>query len=207
MPNNCASTKTVMMFSKPGIISRWDDDYCEYKLVAPVNLIRSERNDGDKMFLPVEYGAAVNIISHITITRFMARQRMEETFSRWITNICLLHCGFTLKKDLFYVKSPGYIYLKPGKENPFQQLADSLIILNSYLESNNCPPLKFESPRIYMAGHFPESINENALINYENKNFLDSFTIEKLQLLRSDAMMNFNIVNNFTLLLPLPVHE
>ena len=66
-----------------------------------------------------------------------------------------------------------------------QQLAKELKVVNTYVRSCACPPMKIISnPHVSIAGRLPEEVYFRALIQYSHKSFHESFIVNELLLLR-----------------------
>lgn len=115
---------------------------------------------------------AIKAKPHITVANFLARESMEETLIRWIQRICNLRERFTVTLNNYSGFPPHTIYLRIQNEQPFQQLAKELNVINTYVSSCSCPPMKFISkPHLSIARRLPEEIYFKALTQYAHKSF------------------------------------
>lgn len=144
---------------------------------------------------------AIKIKPQITIAQFMAREMMEETLIRWIQKICLLQKSFSVTIANFGSIPEHTVYLKIENVQPFRQLTNQLHILDSFFESNNCPPAYMEPiPRFTIAPNLPLYIYNKAVSDYANRSFHESFLVCKLMLYKLDDEAGCNrLVNTFTL--------
>ena len=124
---------------------------------------------------------------HITVANFQAKESMEETLIRWIQRICNLTGRFTVTLNNYSGFPPHTIYLRVQNEKPFQQLAKELKVVNTYVSSCSCPPMKLLSkPHLSIAGSLPEEVYFKALSQYAHKSFHESFIVNELLLLRRE---------------------
>ena len=135
------------------------------------------------------YKQAVAIKTHpqITVASFLAKESMEETLIRWIQRICNLRERFSVTLNNYSGFPPHTIYLRVQNEKPFQQLAKELNVVNTYVSSCSCPPMKLISkPHLSIAGKLSEEVYSKALIQYAHKSFHESFIVNELLLLRRE---------------------
>jgi len=187
-----------------------DCDLWEYLLVAhPCSEVNEKILLEKKLFeTRFEQKHDARFRPHITIANFLAKEAMEETFIRWIQNICNLQKSFTVTLNNYSAFPPSGLYLKVLDVEPFKKLANALKILDSFMETNNCPPLKLVSkPHITFAAGLCQFAFDNAIKEYSRKIFHESFKVEKLILLKRDAYMKCYLVNTFILPLPLTLFE
>lgn len=201
----------IAMESLNGALSLQPDvDLWEYLLVAhpneetntkilteKINFENRYELENDKSFHP-----------HITIANFLAKEQMEETFIRWIQNICNLHKSFTVTLNNYSGFPSSGLYLRVQTEEPFRKLANALKILDGFMQSNNCPPVKLVSkPHITFVAGLSQYIFDNAVKEYSRKNFNESFKVEKLVLLKRDVYRKCQLVNTFILPPPLTLFD
>lgn len=122
---------------------------------------------------------------HIRIAGFLAKEAMEETVVRWIRNICQMHESFTVTLNNYSGFPSHTIYLRVQDPAPFVQLATRLKIIDSFVQSNDCPPVQLTAkPYLSIAGGLPESVYSEAIRLYAQKTFHASFTLERLVLVK-----------------------
>jgi 2'-5' RNA ligase len=110
---------------------------------------------------------------------------MEETLTRWIQRICTQQQSFTVTLNNYSGFPPHTIYLRVQNEQPFQKLANDLKVLNAYVNSCACPPVRIiTKPHVSIAGELPEDIYFKALTQYAHKSFHESFMVTELLLLK-----------------------
>lgn len=185
-------------------------ELCEYLLVAsPVKEVLDKMVDEKKFFFE-NYGheLAIQTKPHITIANFWGKEEMEETLARWIQNVCNLQNSFTVTLNNYSGFPPHTIYLRIQNAEPFKKLANALRILDGFIQSNDCPPLKLVSkPHLTIARQLSQFIYETALKDYSQKIFHESFKVDKLILLKRDAYMKCDLINTFILPPPLTLFE
>jgi hypothetical protein len=87
---------------------------------------------------------------------------------------------------------------------PFKRLANALKILDGFMESNGCPPLKLVSnPHIAFVTGLSEYSFNTVIKEYARKSFHESFKVDKLILLKRDSNMRRHLINTFILPPPL----
>jgi hypothetical protein len=138
---------------------------------------------------------------HLALAYFQAKEAMEEILIRWIQNICRLHPCFTVTLLPFNVNIPRTIALRVEDPKPFMQLANSLRIIDGFIQSNDCPPLCIEThPHLALAGNLPEMEYEKLIREYGGRNFRTSFSLERLLLIKREGPSgNSRLLNSFTL--------
>jgi hypothetical protein len=143
---------------------------------------------------------------HLALAYFQAKEAMEEILIRWIQNICRLHPIFMVTLLPFNGSIPHTLALRVEDPKPFMQLANSLRIIDGFIQSNDCPPLCIEThPHLALAGNLPEMEYERLLIEYADRNFRTSFPLERLLLIRRDGPTgNSRLLNSFSLSGPHP---
>ncbi len=161
--------------------------FYEYSLVAYPNTEVNEKVIAEKENFYNEYKdkAAIKTKPHITIANFVAKESMEETLIRWMQRICSNQQSFTVTLNNYSGFPPHTIYLRVQNVKPFQQLAKELKVVNTYVSSCLCPPMKLIlNPHVSIAGRLPEEIYFKALTQYARKSFHESFVVNELLLLR-----------------------
>ena len=145
---------------------------------------------------------------HITIANFLAKEAMEETFIRWIQNICNLQKSFTVTLNNYSGFPSSGLYIRIQNEEPFKRLANSLKILDSFMQSNDCPPLKLVSkPHITFITGLSHYTFDDVIKEYARKTFHESFKVDKLVLLKRDVYMKCHLINTFILPPPLTLFD
>ncbi|MEO7121448.1 MAG: 2'-5' RNA ligase family protein [Ginsengibacter sp.] len=173
--------------SHPVIHEIYGHDLYEYLLVAHPDIGVNEKIVAEKQCFHQEYKEKISAKTqaHITIANFLAKESMEETLTRWIQRICTQQQSFTVTLNNYSGFPPHTIYLRVQNEQPFQKLANDLKVLNGYVNSCACPPVKIiTKPYVSIAGKLPEDIYFKALTQYAHKTFHESFMVTELLLLK-----------------------
>lgn len=185
-------------------------DLWEYLLVTSPAKEVSDKVVEEKKIFYNNYGhsLAIQTKPHITVANFLAKGGMEETLVRWIQNICRLQNNFTVILNNYSGFAPHTIYLRVQNAEPFKKLANALKILDGFIQSNDCPPLKLiTKPHLTIARQLPEYIYQAAIKEYSQKTFHESFQVDKLVLLKRDAYMKCHLIDTFILPPPLTLFD
>lgn len=191
------------------ILLHRDEDLWEYllvahpsseviqKIVAEKKLLEEKfEQDSDRRFYP-----------HITIANFLAKEAMEETFIRWIQNICNLQKSFTVTLNNYSAFPNSGLYLRVQHAEPFIKLGAALKILDGFMHSNDCPSVHLVSkPHLTFVKGLSEYSYKAVVDEYSRKTFHESFKVEKLILLKKDHSKSHHI-NTFILPPPLTLFE
>ncbi|MEO5783863.1 MAG: 2'-5' RNA ligase family protein [Ginsengibacter sp.] len=163
-----------------------DKELYEYLLVAHPDIHVHEKVMAQKKLFFDEYKQKVAITKpHITVANFVAREEMEDTIIRWVQRICSSQQSFTVALNNYSGFPPHTIYLRVQNAKPFQQLGKELNVVNNYVSSCSCPPMKIISkPHVSIAGSLSNEVYFKALIQYAHKSFHESFVVSELLLLR-----------------------
>lgn len=192
----------MLMENWNSITNLQTDELWEYLLVAhpgeEVNAkILMEKKNFEKKY---ELDEDSKFRPHITIATILAKEAMEETFIRWIQNICNLQKSFTVTLNNYSGFPSSGLYLRVQDAEPFKKLANALKILDGFMQSNGCPPLHLASkPHLTFAKGLSQYSFENAIKEYSRKSFHESFKVDKLILLKRDAYMKCCLINTFIL--------
>lgn len=161
----------------------------EYMLVAHPDSEVHQKIEAEKLSFYNEFKekTAIKTKPQIILANFLAKESMEETLIRWIQRICNLKEQFTVTFNNYSGFPPNTIYLRIQNEEPFQQLAKELNVVNTYVSSCACPPVTFiTKPHLNIAGCLSEEVYFKALTQYAHKSFHESFVVNELLLLRRD---------------------
>ncbi|WP_207492013.1 2'-5' RNA ligase family protein [Aridibaculum aurantiacum] len=138
---------------------------------------------------------------HIPLASFHAREDMEATIIRYMHRICSNQQGFQVALNNYSGIPPHTIYLRVQNHSPFQKLANELKSVSSYISSCACPPIQLHgTPHLTIAKKLPASLFEKALMEYAQKTFHETFTVNELVLLRRQNQYDpYKPVNIFKL--------
>ena len=179
-----------------------ENELWEYLLVAHPDKTVNKKILEEKRRFEKEYELEedTRFHPHITVANFLAKKAMEETFIRWIQNICNLQKSFTVTLNNYSAFPSSGLYLRVQNTEPFKRLANALKILDGFLQSNDCPPLKSVSkPHITFVAGLSQYTYENVIHEYSRKTFHESFKVDKLILLTRDVYMKCHLINTFIL--------
>jgi len=138
---------------------------------------------------------------HIPVANFVARESMEETLIRWIQRVCSSHKSFSVTLNNYSGVPPHTIYLRVQDHLPFSLLAQKLQVINEYIQSNNCPAVRWSGrPHLSISGHLNEDVYELAMRDYAQRTFCETFVASELALLRKMGGDSWKIVNIFGLI-------
>ena len=181
----------------------YHQDLFEYELLADVAAEAYEKVMAEKkaFYGEYRYERAIKVEPQITIASFFAREVMENTIIRWMENILNNRQSFPVTLNNFSGFPPHTIYLRVQNPAPFQQLAKELNVINTYVSSCSCPPIKVIShPHINIAANLPEEIYSKALTHYSHRSFHESFMVNELRLVkRKHEYEPYKIINVFGL--------
>ncbi len=189
LTNKLIIMKTEFLSAPPFIQKIYEKDLRKYLLVAhPDNEVSNKVMEEKQSFYDAyKEKAAINIKPHITVSSFLAKESMEDTLIRWIQRICDQQKSFMTTLNNYSGFPPHTIYLRVQDEQPFQKLTQDLEIINTYISSCACPPMKVISkPHVSIARSLPEEIYFKALIHYAHKSFHESFAVNKLYLIKKE---------------------
>ena len=177
------------MKSSAFLDTKSENSLFEYLLVVhPVSDVY-EKILLEKQLFYNEYKEKVAIKNrpHITVASFLAKELMEETLIRYIQRICNNRERFVVTLNNYSGFPPHTIYLRVQNEKPFQELAKELNVINTYVSSCSCPPMKLISkPHLSIARRLSEEVYFKALTQYAHKSFHETFVVNELLLLRRE---------------------
>lgn len=144
---------------------------------------------------------AIKTKPHITIANFLAREAMEETIIRYVQRICNQQPAFDVMLNNYSGFPPHTIYIRVQNQLPFRLLAKELKAVRDYVHSCSCPPVKLiTNPHVSIARSLPEDVYFKALMQYSQKTFHETFTVNELVLLRrSNQLDSCKSINVFYL--------
>jgi 2'-5' RNA ligase len=174
----------------PFVHNVYDNEPFEYLLIAHPDKEVNEKVMAEKEIFYDDFKEriAVKTQLHITVASFHAKESMEDTIIRWMQKIFVNQQSFPVTLNNYSGFPPHTIYLRIQNATPFHQLAKELKVLNEYISSCSCPPMKLISkPHLSIAGKLPEEIYFRALAQYAHKSFHESFMVNELLLLKRSA--------------------
>lgn len=177
-------------------------DEFEYLLVVHPDMevyskVLAERQSFNEMY---QSKHSIKSKPHITIANFVARESMEETLIRWIQRVCSSHRSFHVTLNNYSGVPPHTIYLRVQDHLPFNLLAQKLLVINEYIQSNGCPEVRWSGkPYLNISGKLNEDVYEAAMRDYSQRTFCETFIACELALLRKTSG-DWKIVNIFGLI-------
>jgi 2'-5' RNA ligase len=126
---------------------------------------------------------------YIKLAEFQARESMEETIIRWIHRICSRQESFMVTLNNYGGFPPATIFVRIQDHQHFRELASGLKVIDEYVQSNSCPPVKFfNRPNLRIAVQPAEPDYGKALFHYSQQDFHESFMVNELVLLKSHTV-------------------
>lgn len=146
------------------------------------------------------WGKSDQSMPGIVLAQFNAKEFMEDMLIRWMLRISSGQQKFSLTFNN-YSGIPAYsIYLRVMDHQPIQEFLGKLRFLDEYLLSNECPPIRFEwHPHLDIAAFIPPSIYDQALKEFAERSFSESFEVNELVLIRREAGKKDKVVQVFRL--------
>ncbi|MCW3113996.1 MAG: 2-5 ligase family protein [Segetibacter sp.] len=159
----------------------------EYLLVVHPDVTVNNKIYLEKQNFHEQYGEKVieKTKPYIAIADFVAREPMEQTIIRWLERICSSRQSFAVSLNNYSGFPPHTVYLRIQNPIPFKQLAHELKVIDNYVRSNDCPPAHLiKTPHLPIAGSLSKTVYEKALIAYSQKTFHETFTVDRLVLVK-----------------------
>jgi 2'-5' RNA ligase len=167
--------------------ARQSNSFFEYLLVGHPDKRVNDLIMGEKAKFSVERNIkiAAATMPHITIASFLALEAMEQTIGRWTQQVAGSLHSFPVILNKFDGFPKHTLYLGLQDPRPFQQLVKQLKPVIDYIRASGCPPPKLISnPHFSIARGLTEQQYNDAMAEYSQKSFYESFMIEELVLLR-----------------------
>ena len=168
-------------------LSMMDPSYYEYLLIIHPDAGVYEKVMAEKQNFYDEYRKTVAIRTkpHITVASFLAKEAMEDTIIRWMQIIFSKQQSFPVTLNNYSGFPPHTIYLRVQNAEPFHQLTKELKVVNTYVSSCSCPPMRLISrPHISIARRLTEEVYFKALTQYAHKSFHETFLVNELLLIK-----------------------
>lgn len=175
---------TIMGQVSTSITAHTLNRYClmAYPDMETELLIRAEQQ-----YIQRKYRTAVPIEpTGIVVAEFMAREDMEATLIRWMHRIISTQSGFRVSIQGFGALSSRQLYLRVQEQQPFQQLAAAMQVVDQYIRSYDCPPAKrFTHPCLPLTEVVPDEEFQKVVDEYAERKLDLSFEIKELMLVRN----------------------
>jgi hypothetical protein len=124
-------------------------------------------------------------LPHITVANFLAKEGMEGTIIKWMHRILSTQQSFDVALNNYSGFPSHTVYARVQDPRPFRQLASSLKVIDQYVRSNGCPPVKLVfNPYLSIAKKLKSNVFEKAMFDYSQKTFRAVFTVNELILLK-----------------------
>lgn len=134
----------------------------------------------------------------IMLSKFDAREEMEDTLIRWLQKIIGQEQSFLLTLNNYGAVQPNTICLRLQDHSVFFYFLKKLEVLNQYI------PMEsgfFKRPYLEFASQLPPEIFEKALPHYSRKSFHESFVVNELVLMKRERSFDqFKTIQLFGLL-------
>ena len=128
---------------------------------------------------------AKKTLPHITVANFLAKEGMEDTIIKWMHRILSNQQRFDVMLNNYSGFPSHTVYARVQDPKPFRQLASSLKVIDQYVRSNGCPPVKLVfNPYLSIAKKLQANVFEKAMFDYSQKTFRAVFTVDELILLK-----------------------
>lgn len=181
-------TNQIFFRMEPGLVSTPSsaEGLWEYLLVIrPDAHVCSKLSAEKQEFSERYHSSAIQLKPHITIGAFLAPERVENTIIKWIQRICSMQKSFPVVLNNYSGYPEHTIFLRVQNPEPFQELAFQLNVIDNFIRSNNCPPLKLVSrPHLSIAAKLPAEIYGKAMPEYSRRLFHEVFMATELLLLK-----------------------
>jgi len=144
---------------------------------------------------------AVKSKPHITIANFLAMERMEDTLIRWMQRAVYEQESFTAQLNNYSGFPAHTIFLRVQDADPFKELSKRLKVIASYIKEYKCSrPMFITNPHMSIAGSLQKEVYEKALQEYARKEFVATFNVQQLLLLRKHYENKFESYKKVALL-------
>ncbi|MDF2379934.1 hypothetical protein JMG10_00540 [Nostoc ellipsosporum NOK] len=159
----------------------------EYFLVAPPDerVCEQLEREKDLFYNRFEQPKPRTGKPFITVSGFWAHDEMEDTLIRWLQRITGDIRSFQVNLNGFAACPPKHLCVGISENKNLRQLASGLQPIDTYVQSNACPPVRFfKQPHLPLAGALPHGIYDRVVQEYIDKPFDASFYLTELVLLR-----------------------
>lgn len=158
-----------------------------YRLMAYPDMETELLIRAEQQYIQRKYRAAVPVQpTGIVVAEFMAREEMEATLIRWMHRIISTQPGFRVNIYGFGALSSKQLYLRVQEQQPFQQLAGAMQVVDQYIRSYDCPPAKrFTHPCLPLTEVVPNEEFEKVVHEYAERKLDLSFDVKELMLVRN----------------------
>jgi 2'-5' RNA ligase len=157
-----------------------------YQLMAYPDALTGAGISAEQQYLVRRYQATLPPQpTGIMVAQFMAREDMESTLIRWMHRIISSQQSFRVSMSGFGALSSGQIYLRVQEQQPFQELATALQVVDQYVRSYDCPPVKrYTHPYLPLTGKVSNHVFGALEAEYAARQTDLSFEVKELLLIR-----------------------
>lgn len=174
----------------------------EYQLIVSpakevVERVMQEKNHFSKTY---DWPAASTVLPYITVSNFIAWNRMEDTLIRWMQRIVAEQNSFSVSLNNYSGFPSHTVFLSVSEKNSFKELVTRLKVVAEYIKQDNpkFPVRLISNPHITIARGLSAAVYQQAIKEYSAKNFISSFIVTRLELLRrSNGYEKYNSVAQF----------
>jgi hypothetical protein len=160
--------------------------------VVKADTILNEKLSVLKKEFYFEYGGtneihpACDTPGSITVACFFAREEMEATFIRWIQRICSQFQCFPVTLNNYSGFPEHTIHLRVQELTHFNAFARQLEPVNAFITACDSQLRVVNYPYLPVATELPEHIYAQAIVNYSQQTFHETFMANELILLKRD---------------------
>ena len=122
----------------------------------------------------------------ITIAGFFAREEMENTFIRWIQRVCSQFHSFPVTLNNYSGLPMHTIHLRVQELTHFNAFIQLLEPVNAFITACSCQLRVVNNPSLPVVTGLPEHIYSQAIMNYSQQTFHETFMANELILLKRE---------------------
>ncbi len=158
-----------------------------YRLMAYPDMETELLIQAEQQYMQRRYRTALPVQpTGIVVAEFMAREDMEATLIRWMHRIISIQPSFRVNIQGFGALSSKQLYMRVQEQQPFQQLAGAMQVVDQYIRSYDCPPAKrFTHPCLPLTEAVPDEEFEKVVHEYAGRKLDLSFEVKELLLIRN----------------------
>lgn len=175
---------TIMGHTSAGITV---NTLSRYRLMAYPDMETALFIKAEQQYIQRKYQTTLPVQpTGIVVAEFMAREDMEATLIRWMHRIISTQSSFQISIQGFGALSSRQLYLRVQEQQPFQQLANAMQVVDQYIRSYDCPPAKrFTHPYLPLTEAVPDQEFKKVVDEYAERKLDVSFEVKELLLIRN----------------------
>jgi hypothetical protein len=168
-------------------VPAFDATLCEYLLVTtPDEVVSAKLLEAGRGVPGQSRRTKGDFKPFIKLVEFQARESMEETIIRWVQRVCSQQECFKVTLNNYGGFPPATIFVRIQDHQPFKSLVSRLKVIDDYVQSNSCPPVKFfNRPNLRIGEQPAEADYGRALFHYSQQDFHETFQVNELVLMKS----------------------